>query len=1090
MGTDSQNTTCRSFGARLLGELKRLVVLGLLGGALFIAGKYYCVDRLNEEIRTRIEEQLRQHYAGMNVSIRSARRVPGQGVELRGVVIGPPGQPPLVHIEELLAECDTRLPDFVTKRPAITRLHLQRVKLRAEREETGQWNAFRLLPLPGCGGSAPQATISDGSLEVVDPNQKDSAPLILRNIELTIRPKEAGPQIADGNSSIVLQVQGSMAGDHVERIDLEGWVNPHLATWEVRGAVKGLEFSPRLRSALPAELGDALLPLSSVRGRTQFAFSVKQPAGSSVKTANAQPLEFCVQGTIADGRVDDARLPEPLSDVEAKIRIDNQGVTIEQLSARCGATSLKLNARLQGYTAESPFSIGLEATGFELSRLPLESFPASVADVYQRFSPRGVVDVTANIAFDGLNWQRDILLQCRDLSVQYDRFPYRLTGGIGTLELKHEKLNARMRFFGGGQIVQCRAEVQNPGPDFTGWVEVQSEGSLALDERLIGALAPKHQKIVRQFRPRGNISFQGRLQRNPSDKFLHRRLDIALHDCSIQHERFPYPIDKVNGSLQLTNGDWLFRNLTGRNDSATITCEGAWLEAPPDGHPLALTFTATDVPLAEELRRALNPQVQRIWSNLRPRGNIDHLVVVMKYDPKTGRPSIEVKADKWPPGKNGEGRAISIQPIWFPYQFVDLTGSIHYLDGAMQLTNLQATHGRTNWQAEGFCGARPDGSCRLQLNRLSADRLQFDQDLIAALPQCLAEGISRLNPQGQVNGRGGLGVTIPAHPDARPEIDWDLEFTMADGRLATSTPIEHLHGGIRLAGTSSGNEMASRGELTIDSAIVRNVQLTRITGPLLIEPQRILFGAAAESDVKGRVPREITASVFGGSLAVNGEMLLRSDAPFALQASLDNGDLSQAARELAPRQRGVSGKVFGSVNMSGSAHGMHTWRGNGHLRLRDGDIYELPVMIAMLKLLSVQRPDRTAFNNGNIDFRIEGDDLVFQRIDFNGDAICLKGKGRMNAQQQIDLKFYPQMGRDEFHLPFLRPLVGEASRQFMLVEVTGTLNRPDVNRTVFPELDESLKQLFPELADEPPAKPASLLSAPRAALEKAGIMPR
>jgi len=127
-------------------------------------------------------------------------------------------------------------------------------------------------------------------------------------------------------------------------------------------------------------------------------------------------------------------------------------------------------------------------------------------------------------------------------------------------------------------------------------------------------------------------------------------------------------------------------------------------------------------------------------------------------------------------------------------------------------------------------------------------------------------------------------------------------------------------------------------------------------------------------------------------------------------------------------------------------------------------LYELPAMVRLLKLLSIQRPDTTAFTNSNIAFRIEGDDLAFDRIDFSGDAISLKGKGRMNGQRQIDLKFYPLVGREERQVAIFRPLLGKTGQEFMLIEVTGTLDQPEIDRRVFPRLDEQLAQLFPELA--------------------------
>src|SRR6185503_2254726 len=80
-------------------------------------------------------------------------------------------------------------------------------------------------------------------------------------------------------------------------------------------------------------------------------------------------------------------------------------------------------------------------------------------------------------------------------------------------------------------------------------------------------------------------------------------------------------------------------------------------------------------------------------------------------------------------------------------------------------------------------------------------------------------------------------------------------------------------------------------------------------------------------------------------------------------------------------------------------------------------------------------------------------------------------KGRMNGQRQIDLKFYPVVGREERHLAIFRPLIGQTGRELMLIEVTGGLDQPDIRRTVFPGLDAQLAQIFPELARDEAAAP-------------------
>jgi hypothetical protein len=232
-----------------------------------------------------------------------------------------------------------------------------------------------------------------------------------------------------------------------------------------------------------------------------------------------------------------------------------------------------------------------------------------------------------------------------------------------------------------------------------------------------------------------------------------------------------------------------------------------------------------------------------------------------------------------------------------------------------------------------------------------------------------------------------------------------------------------------------------------------------------------VFGTFADRDLQNAPPRQVTARLLGGLLSLDGMVLLTGDGAFDVQATLDNANLVEIARELAPHQPTPSGKVALLAHVTGNSQGKHTWKGDGWVRLREADLYELPAMITLLKLLSIQRPNSTAFTNSNIDFRIEGDDLAFDRIDFSGDAISLKGKGRMTGQRQIDLKFYPLVGREERQLAIFRPLIGQTGQELMLIEVTGTIDQPEITRTPFPRLDARLQQLFPELVRNEPAVP-------------------
>ena len=1082
-----------SFAVRLQRAITGLATIALLVAAGVIAAKYVICERLDEGIRARVEAELRKNYPALDVQVKSARRVQGKGIEIRGLVIAQPadqGGKILLQVSEVLAECDTGFPDFVAEAPQFRRFQVRGMKVRAERTASGTWNLAGLLPLPKRDGPSPPAEIKEATLELVDEHAGGSGNYVLRDIELSVHPQARSKQEGDP----LLRIKGSLGGDHLERIEIDALLDPVSGSWDLRGRVEGLEFNPRMRSALPRELSALLQPLASVRGRTQFGFHVTR--GASGKSAKGPPaVQFSIDGQIAEGRIDDARLPDPLTDVAASIHCDNGVIRIDDLSARCGQTIVEnLSAELRGYAPNSPVNIRLNAKNIDLSRVPVASLPAAARDAWEKFSPRGRINLSGTIAFDGRNWHPALKADCLDLSLLYKHFPYRVGDGTGTISLAQNRLTADLRLVGGGQKLLCTADIFNPGDDYLGWLELKSAGPLVLEEGIIAALEEKSQNIVRDFNPRGHISFAGRVERRleqgtaPPRPVEHRQLTVQLHDMTVQHEKFKYPIDKVTGKLEYIDGNWTFKELAGRNDSATITGGGYWVTKARDGNQLALEFQASDVALEEELRLALSTNIQNLWTNLRPRGTVDQLVVRMKFNPAAAKFGLEVDAYKRLGAPSGP---VSIEPSWFRYRLDDVSGDFYYRDGVVTLKNVEALHGKTKVTTEGIC-RMAGGMSSVQLKKLTADKIEFDQELLDALPRSLGSALARLSPSGYINMDGDLDFSLPSDEGAGPQLRWDLRFVFVKGSLQAGLKVEHLDGEVRFVGHSDTRNLLCRGELDIASVMINDLQVTSIKGPLLIDSEQLLAGMWAERNIpSSRAPRFITARVFGdGELSLDGQLKFSPAGKFHIQTSVDHADLATIVTDLQPSVRGVTGKVSGAVNLDGTTEGVHTWRGGGQVKLTDAYLYELPALVSVLQVLSIQRPDRNAFTESNMEFKIEGDDLEFTRLDLNGDVISLKGKGRVTGRRELALTFYTQIGHGE--LQIFRPLVGDMNRQFMLIEVTGPLERPISRKTAFPKLNENLRQIFPELAGDelPPITPRSLLNAPRAALERSGLLPK
>jgi hypothetical protein len=1040
-----------------------LVVIGLLAAWVLVE------NRIHDEIRRTIEQRLAEHYTNFRVSVRTARLIEGRGIEIHGVSISErDGRTPIAYVGEVFVTCRIGMQQLLSgEKPQAEHLMVHGLEVWAEQGQDGSWNVERLWPLPQFGCKPPPATIKDAVVEIAAGNGETARRLSLRKVNSEIFRESATP-VADRSPAREIQpafrVTGSLVGDHFETAGFHARIDPNTGTWTISGVVDGLQLSPRLQAAVPAPWQEKLDLLSSVSGRAKLDFYASKHGEGD------EPIRFSFAGTMADGQIADPRLPVRLHGLCAEFYLDNDRLMIEDLSAHNGPSTLQLSFERKGLDEDSPFALRAEARQLDLDRRFVDLLPDRFQPIWRQYFPMGVIDADVILEFDGRQWKRDIDVTCHDVSFVYYKFPYRIERARGTIALKDDILEIQLGAMAGGQVATINGTIHHPDKDATGWIDIACKQPIPIDEKLLKSLVDaKAQEIVRSFRPGGSISFEGRFGRqNADDPQMHRDVKIELHNCTMQYAKFPYPLSMIQGSLAWNDQGWTFNNLSGRNDSGYIECEGNWRRSAGGGSQLELDFVGVDVPLEDELRRSLTPSAQRLWSELRPRGTIDHLLVNLRYASATKDLSLKVRAQKRKKNANDEGRSISIYPVWFPYPLDDVAGTWRFEDGAVQLEKVSAVHDKTQISLDGQCNFAKNGLWDVRLTDVVADGVRFDRELLAALPEGLRKAVAKLNLLGDISMQGAIALAGNAGVGGPPAANWDVTFDVEDGGLNCGLALDHIHGEVRLNGGSSQHEFYSHGELKVDSMFYRGVQLTQIRGPFLIKPGRIVLGAEAERGRADVPPRPVTADAIGGRLSVDATVQFDGDTPFVIQTRLDRGDLALLAQEMALRNKNIRGKANALVTLSGNRYGRNSWRGNGKIRLYEADIYEIPVMLALLKLLTIpRRPDTTAFTSSEIDFRIQGEHTYFDRINFHGDLFSLKGRGEANLDRRIDLTFYTLVGRREFSWALVRAMLQQVSKEMLLIHVTGTLDQPILQRRPLPALRETLDQIFPELANRP-----------------------
>ena len=156
-----------------------------------------------------------------------------------------------------------------------------------------------------------------------------------------------------------------------------------------------------------------------------------------------------------------------------------------------------------------------------------------------------------------------------------------------------------------------------------------------------------------------------------------------------------------------------------------------------------------------------------------------------------------------------------------------------------------------------------------------------------------------------------------------------------------------------------------------------------------------------------------------------------------------------------------------SVSLTGDTTGVHSLNGSGQVRLTQADIYQLPFMAALLKILNFQPPTKTAFTNCSIDYDIAGDHIYLKKVALIGDAISLEGAGDMSFDGTINLQFHSLFGRADWELPVFKTVMGAASRQVAKIRVTGTLSDPKMSREVLPGVGKALQQVQDNIQSRP-----------------------
>ncbi|MGI9429095.1 MAG: AsmA-like C-terminal region-containing protein [Bythopirellula sp.] len=1036
--------------------------------ALFVAVglAVFLFTRLDDEIRRQAEQMLAREFPQFNVSIGGARLVEGEGIAIYDLAISETAsnrlQNNLLVVDEIMLDCDAKLTKLMNGLPELRRVVVRHPRVWATKHPGGQWNLSSFWPLPECGNKKPDVIIENAQFTLADQSQSGLPPLSLRDINLKLRPQ---PPAADGrDTSQSMTIDGTFGGPMLSSAELHARCDPAQQSVQLKGKFQQLQISKELLAWMAALSGNHLNKTSLV-GKVDGEVTVEHQFGTDALPRVDAKLH------VHEARLVDPRLPRPLTDLSCAIHCQNEMLTVKRLRGTCGSANFTMQMQRRGWAKAAPLAVGLRVARVGLDSKLYDALPPLLQSEWDKYKPTGIVDVDVQATFDGSQWKPVATLTGRDLEFESHKFPYRVTKGFGSLtytpreEQQPAQLEIDLVGHGGGQPLRFVGQAFDPQPGALGWLEVTGT-NVEIEDRMIAALPEKTREVIESMHPRGKFHVRWRIDRTqPGQTTPHTALRLELVDCRMNYDKFPYPLSGINGLVLAEDKHWTFRDLISAG-SRSVQCQGYLHPLQPDGstgNELVLQITGQQVPLDDDLRQALPPQVQGAWQELRPRGNVD-LQAQVRHLSGSQKPTIGVAVSPRP-------ESATIQPLFFPYLMEQLEGSCTYQDGRIDLSQVRARHGRTTMRTNGHGEFRDDGSWYVQLEGLAVDRLMPRRDLTDALPSKLQKLIEYLRPSGSFNlSNALLRFAKASSPSAEIESNWDLQLNCLQANLQAGIELHNIHGAIRLQGKAQGDRSYSAGELAVDTVTFEGIQFTEIQGPLWVDPGRCLFGEWATQQ-QGKPLRRVTARVYDGYLTSDAWVSFDVVPEYSAVARVEGANLNRLMKERIDGALDYDGKLAANLTLNGKGRSLATLAGHGEVRITEANIYELPILVSMLKVLRNETPDTTAFNQVDSKFRVQGPHIYLDQIDFKGDAVSLLGFGETNFDHQLNLNFHTVVGRNEIPLPLLNNFVKNVGRQTLQMTVNGTLSEPLVRTQALPGINNLIQQWQADGRPVPPAVP-------------------
>lgn len=193
---------------------------------------------------------------------------------------------------------------------------------------------------------------------------------------------------------------------------------------------------------------------------------------------------------------------------------------------------------------------------------------------------------------------------------------------------------------------------------------------------------------------------------------------------------------------------------------------------------------------------------------------------------------------------------------------------------------------------------------------------------------------------------------------------------------------------------------------------------------------------------------KLNLNPYAGSLNISGQMdITQKDFPIEANLDISNIRLDRLIQDTKLKKKDVSGDMSAQAAFSGYAKDSSKLQGNGWFQIRDGKLFELPLLKGLSALLFSEPAEDVVFTSAGANFLIAQQKISTQDLQLLSRDITLTGVGSVGFDRSLDFLVSVELSKKfskepEFFGEIGKVIFETAKSLASQIKVTGTIDNP------------------------------------------------